>query len=143
MGAIWATSWGRQYGAHYENKKLANEGRIYRLWPDGYQSQVPARSSKKLADWSIEELLTDLASHVPAWRTNAQEELIRRGAGVIDPLRTALRKDDISTALETWIVWTIGRIDPSQSWFAATQNQKIQSLRLQAYHRTATANIIA
>ena len=79
--AIWISSWGRQYGAHYENGKLANEGRIYRIWPKKInpKNNTHSKRSISLEEWSLQDLLIDLGSHLPAWRTNAQEELIRRG----------------------------------------------------------------
>lgn len=141
-GTIWITSWGRQYGAHYENDQLANEGRIYRFWPKGFTPAVPQRNPAALSEWTIEELITDLGSHVPAWRSNAQEELIRRGDAAIPLLLAALDAEDRSTALETWAIWTIGRIDAAQSWFTANRNQKIQSLRLQAYHHATTPAVV-
>ena len=141
-GAIWVTSWGRQYGVHYEDGKFANEGRIYRFWPKVFSPSASERNPAPLVEWSIGELIAELESHVPAWRTNAQEELIRRGEAALPPLLAALAADDRSTALETWAVWTIGRIDPDNSWFAANRNQKIQSLRLQAFHRTTTPKVI-
>lgn len=137
-GAIWITSWGRQYGAHYENEQLANEGRIYRFWPKGFLPSVAKRNSANLFQWTIDELITDLGSHIPAWRTNAQEELIRRGNEATPSLLAALKDDQTTTALETWAVWTIGRINADQSWHTGNRNQKVQSLRLQAYHN-ATA----
>ncbi|MEM9015527.1 MAG: DUF6807 family protein, partial [Verrucomicrobiota bacterium] len=141
-GAIWITSWGRQYGAHYENEQLANEGRIYRFWPKGFSPNVPKRNSASLSEWTIEELIGDLGSHLPAWRTNAQEELIRRGAAALPPLRKVIEAKDRTRAHETWAVWTIGRIESEQSWFTANLNQKVQSLRLQAFHRTTTPKLI-
>ena len=47
-GAIWITSWGRQYGLHLEDGKFANEGRIYRFWPKGYSPAVPKRKPTPL-----------------------------------------------------------------------------------------------
>ena len=71
-GAIWITSWGRQYGAHYEEGKLSNEGRIYRLWPRDYSPSYPSRDIQ-----TVEGLIVDLGSHLPVWRTNAQEEFTK------------------------------------------------------------------
>jgi len=127
-GAIWITSWGRQYGAHYKNGKLANEGRIYRLWPRDYSPSTPSRDTR-----TVEGLIADLGSHLPVWRTNAQEELIRRGKSIEPVLRAALRRPDLSVALETWLVWTIGRINP-EAWFGETTNRKIQSIRVAAFN---------
>lgn len=128
-GAIWISSWGRQYGAHYEDKKLANEGRIYRLWPKEFSPSTP-----NLKESTIDFLITQLGSHLPVWRTNAQEELIRLGKRAESKLHKALQQPNIRTAQETWLVWTLGRIDPN-AWFEATQNQLIQSLRLAAFNR--------
>ena len=127
-GAIWITSWGRQYGAHYENDKLANEGRIYRFWPRGYAPLQRSRDTQ-----TVQGLIADLGSHLPAWRTNAQEELIRRGESAEPSLRAALRNPTLPVALETWLVWTIGRINP-EAWFGETTNRKIQSIRVAAFN---------
>lgn len=132
-GAIWIGSWGRQYGAKYENEKLTNEGRIYRLWPKE-APPLPYKNSKRdkpISEWTSAELIEDLGSHLPVWRCNAQDELIRRGESIRDDLLTALQKNP-SQQLETWITWTLGRIDPSLAWFEGNPNQRIQSLRIQA-----------
>ncbi|NNE92713.1 MAG: hypothetical protein HKN23_13785, partial [Verrucomicrobiales bacterium] len=97
--ALWVASWGRQYGAHYENDQLANEGRIYRLMP---KNRTPIKKGER-------SLIGDLGSHVPAWRTNAQEKLIAQGEPSLPLLRAALKDEELSTSLETWLVWTIGR----------------------------------
>jgi len=136
-GAIWISSWGRQYGAHYEDKKLANEGRIYRLWPKGFKPTPLVGKPNTVASF-----ITQLGSHVPAWRTNAQEELIHRGKTILPQLLAALKKPHCTTAHETWLVWTIGRIDPN-SWFDATPNQHIQSLRLAAFNDHSISKVVA
>ena len=63
--AIWISSWGRQYGAHYENGKLANEGRIYRIWPKKInpKNNTHSKRSISLEEWSLQDLLIDLGSH--------------------------------------------------------------------------------
>lgn len=128
-GALWVTSWGRQYGAHYENDELANEGRVYRLIPKEFSFEKTERN------W-----IADLGSHVPAWRTNAQEALISQGEAVLPWLKAALQSDGLSTAHETWLIWTIGRIDP-KAWFERSMNQTVQSLRLAAFHRAMRPEI--
>lgn len=134
-GAIWISSWGRQYGAHYEGKKLANEGRIYRLWPKGFSPKTPLHQES-----TIDSLIVRLGSHLPSWRTNAQEELIRLGTKALPKLKAALEQKNLPTALETWLVWTLGRIDPD-AWFDETDNQLIQSLRLAAFHQKSHPDI--
>ncbi|MEM7009842.1 MAG: PVC-type heme-binding CxxCH protein [Verrucomicrobiota bacterium] len=131
-GALWVTSWGRQYGAHYENDELANEGRIYRLLPKGFQPAVAEKPGS---------LIEQLGSHIPVWRTNAQNELIRRGDEVT-AMVTATLDSGAPTQLETWLVWTLGRINPDKpTWFDANQNQIIQSIRVQAHHKSLSDEV--
>ena len=130
-GAIWISSWGRQYGAHFEHKKLANEGRIYRLWPKEFSPADKADKADKAN--TVEALIGQLGSHLPVWRSNAQEELINRGSKVKSQLLAALRNPKRTTAHETWLFWTLGRINP-KSWFDSTPNQLIQSIRLAAFN---------
>ncbi len=120
-GAIWISSWGREYGAEYRDGELANEGRIYRIWPKAAPPQ--AWADKR-------DPLVDLGSHLPVWRTDAQQALIERGE--TEPLRQVLEREGLPKALETWAVWTSGRMDPDRAWFTGSLNQRIQSLRLQA-----------
>ncbi|MDB2430396.1 DUF1549 domain-containing protein, partial [Akkermansiaceae bacterium] len=136
-GAIWISSWGRQYGAHFEHNKLANEGRIYRLWPKEFSPAVKAEKAN-----TVEALIGQLGSHLPVWRSNAQEELINRGNKVKSQLLAALRNPKRTTAHETWLVWTLGRINP-KSWFDSTPNQLIQSIRLAAFNGRMDPRILA
>ena len=120
-GAIWISSWGREYGAEVRDGELANEGRIYRIWPKAAPPQA----------WSDErDPLVDLGSHLPVWRTDAQQALLERGETA--PLRQVLGREGLPKALETWAAWTLGRMDPESAWFTGSLNQRIQSLRLQA-----------
>lgn len=126
-GAIWIGSWGRQYGAHYENDELANEGRIYRIWPKSAPpDSIPdAKRETPIAEWTSRQLLDDLGSHLPVWRTNAQEELIRRKADLSD----LLERDDLPRGLETWTVWTQARANPDSKISGSNLNRRIQKLR--------------
>ncbi|MCH2061764.1 MAG: PmoA family protein [Verrucomicrobiales bacterium] len=139
---IWISSWGRQYGAHYKDGKLANEGRIYRFWPKDFNPNTRQRNPRLLSDWSIGQLIADLGSQLPVWRTNAQNELIRRGSNALSSLLDVLDNSETSTLLETWTIWTIGRIAPSRAWFDGNINQKIQSLRLRAFHKSADSRVL-
>jgi hypothetical protein len=84
----------------------------------------------------VNELLADLGSHLPVWRVNAQDELIRRGAK--EELKTVLRQVPLKQALETWAAWTLGRKDLQDesldSLFArlAASNGSSLNLRLQS-----------
>lgn len=133
--ALWITSWGREYGAKMVDGEMRNEGRIYRLWPKGVRpkyGKTAARRSKPAAGWSFRELIEDLGSHVPSWRINAQEELLRRGKKVREKLAGLLKRENLPRALETWSVWTLGRLDPDGTWLDSNLNRRIQSLRVQA-----------
>ena len=101
--SIWISSWGRQYGAHYENGALANEGRIYRIWPKTIKpiKEHLKKRAKNIQNWSFKELLEDLSSHLPVWRTNAQDELIRRGNQSLAILEETIDKNKQNKSLET------------------------------------------
>ena len=143
-GAVWISSWGRQYGAVVRNGEMVNEGRIYRLWPRAMKSRTPLapRRMQPMEKWTTAELIEDLAGHLPVWRINAREELVRRGTAVAAELEAVLRQP-ASTALETWAAWTLGSLrmaDPeADAGFAelagsgATLNVRIQSLRILAH----------
>ena len=64
-----------------------------------------------MAEWSIQELIDDLGSHLPVWRIDAQDELVRRGLKTISPADPDPPK---SRGYHTWISWTLGRIDPAE-----------------------------
>ena len=135
--SIWISSWGRQYGAHYENGALANEGRIYRIWPKTIKpiKEQLKKRAENIQDWSFKELLEDLGSHLPAWRTNAQDEFIRRGNQSLAILEETIEKNKHNKSLETWATWTIGRIKKNPNLPEITLNQKIQSIRIQAHNK--------
>ena len=135
--SIWISSWGRQYGAHYENGSLANEGRVYRIWPKKITpvKEQFIKRSKNIQEWSFMELIEDLGSHLPAWRTNAQKELIRRGNQSLGILEKTLKENTQNKSLETWVTWTIGRIKKSPNLPEETLNQKIQSIRIQTHNK--------
>ena len=112
-GAVYIASWGRQYGLKEENGRQVNEGRIYRIWPkaappDPSAAQSPHRR-KPMVRWTPGELFRDLGSHVPAWRTNAQMEVLARE---IDDPDYVIRVLPGTKRLETWKVWTMGRRNP-------------------------------
>ncbi len=110
--AIYVSSWGRQYGVKMEDGKIANEGRIYRLWPKKAPPKIgaEARRKKPIGKWTIEELADDLESHLPVWRTNGQDEMIRRGPAEIRSVDAKRRK---SRSYATWSLWTLGRCNPA------------------------------
>lgn len=131
-GALYVLSWGHAYGATIENGRQTDAGRVYRIRYEGNPLQTFAADARRrpLPQWSMEELVHDLGSSVPAWRTNAQSELLRRIKDEIAAARTShalhthdglpdsltaakllelLDSDQISRSLQTWILWTLGQ----------------------------------
>ncbi|MEM7391613.1 MAG: DUF6807 family protein, partial [Verrucomicrobiota bacterium] len=143
-GAIWISSWGRQYGAHYEKGQLANEGRIYRIWP---KAAPPG-------NWAAErDPLQDLGHHLPAWRTDAQEALLAgRGPEDLAPRLEAMFTNPPSKAHQTWALWTRARMgleDEATETLLATLvrestdlNLRIQALRAMAHRAERRGGII-
>ena len=90
----------------------------------------------------MDQLLEDLRQSIlPVWRVNAQDELVRRGLSVRDELLSFLQNDSGSTAQQTWVLWTLGRIGPNdpttRSWLTnqvsheqADLNTRVQSVRI-------------
>ncbi|MCZ6674126.1 MAG: PmoA family protein [Verrucomicrobia bacterium] len=121
-GAIYISSWGRQYGAEFEGNEMVNEGRIYRISP----KEVKALKWNDQRDpWK------DLGSHLPVWRVNAQELLVQRGPEVVEPLKKLLEKQSgRSEQLETWLAWTLARIDPLNTELDRYFQSKLQDTSL-------------
>ena len=139
-GALWISSWGREYGAKMVEGQQQNEGRIYRLWPKKMNAEwrPEPKRAKPLKDWSVPELMADLDSGLPVWRVNASEELVRRDDKMVGQMQYALR-DHIkkSERFETWAGWTLGRLQPhnlrlTALFTAAVRDSKSLNFRRQA-----------
>jgi hypothetical protein len=103
---------------------------------------ISPKREKAIASWTVAELIDDLGSPVSAWRANAQEELVRRGAPAAAELIRRAEGGRLTTALETWTLWTLGRMparDQATSTWLETKaptlslNARLQSLRIAAY----------
>ena len=143
-GALYITGWGVKLGADFQDGKQVNEGRIFRVAALGPAPAkgVAARRTKPIAQWTFAELAEDLGCAIPAWRIDAQDELVRRGPAVKADLIATLTRGGLTTAQETWTLWTLGRLEPQNraidDWFAQTghalsPNAMIQSLRILAH----------
>ena len=157
-GAVYISSWGRQYGAEYdEDGAQINEGRIYRIAPKGMNlppMDQPHREQPH-AEWTTEQLLDDLQSLLPARRIAAQEALIERGKETerqfeFQRFVQAYPPHERRRA-ETWMLWTQGRMGvedvsldrrfrPSDR---RSQNANLQSLRILAYRQKARGDTVA
>lgn len=132
-GALYVLSWGHAYGATIRDGKQVDAGRVYRIRhaasPLTHWNSEHRRTA--IERWSLDELFADLGSHVPAWRTDAQEEFVRRGneelqaASLSSALKTTdgfeespaaaylvakLQSEDLTTAEQTWTLWTLARL---------------------------------
>lgn len=145
-GALWILGWSAGYGAEYRDGQMTSEGRVFRVSAPaaGARNWRTAKRGKPLASWTVAELIEDFDGPLPVWRTDAQEELVRRGNLVRDELVTSLSSTDGSEARETWIAWTLGRLalsDATVDQLFATLipdrkvslNLRVQSVRILAH----------
>lgn len=148
-GALWVLGWSKRYNRPQQfvrgvlGKTDELEGRVFRIaWKNAplLKWRTPNRE-RPLEQWSFSELAGDLGSHVPAWRADAQDELVRRGPAVKEDLLRLLETPGLPMAQETWALWTLGRMDDEtpDPWFAATPNRRIQALRIAAHRARAFA----
>ncbi|MBS0264441.1 MAG: PmoA family protein, partial [Planctomycetes bacterium] len=144
-GALWILGWSTGYGAEWQDGQLTNEGRIFRVtWKEAPPAK-PLKVGEPLSRFSVDELLEELDSLLPVRRINAQDELVRRGAAVRAQLQEALSHKTWKEHQETWIAWTLGRLDDDSSditrFFASTLqadaqvslNLRIQAVRILAF----------
>jgi len=137
-GALYISGWGEELDVVWKNGEQANEGRIFRIsWPDA--SKVAwnvAKRSKPLSAWLVDELIDDLGSALPVWNIDAQDELVRRGPSLLARLQERLAGEGLREAAETWLIWTVGRIDLQDrsidTWISATGSRRSMNARIQA-----------
>lgn len=121
-GDLYIAGWGSVYGTEYvrgtdwdgkENSKY--QGRIFRLHnttkPYSTKGWSMEKRSKPIAQWTFAEVMEDMGSHLPVWRTNAQDEMVRRGLKVKDQLTSELNSGKLSTAATTWTIWALAHIE--------------------------------
>ena len=146
-GALYILSWGHAYGATIKDGKQVDAGRVYRIRyaNSSLTRWKNERRSKPLAEWSLDELFADLGSSVPAWRVDAQDELVRRGEAAGAFLAERLADDDLSTAAETWAMWTLGRlgipIDLDSDDLKALSNPVLQAIRIASWHKRRNSDV--
>ena len=146
-GALYILSWGHAYGATMKDGNQVDAGRVYRIryvkrplteWKND-------RRSKPHAEWSLDELFADLGSGVPAWRVDAQDELVRRGDAAGAFLAKKLANDNLSTTEETWAMWTLGRlgtpIDLDPKDLKKLSNPALQAIRIASWQKRNHSNV--
>ena len=152
-GALYIAGWGAHYGSIYasfggaDSKAKKNYGRVFRLFHKErpllkHKDWLTAKRAKPHSQWTFDELLEDLGAQVPAWRVNAQDELIGREAKHSLDLVMAIESGKLSEGQETWATWTFARMtgrlpekiktlmkwsDPNSK---SSLNLRIQSLRV-------------
>ena len=120
-GDLWILGWSSGYGAEWKNGELTNEGRIFRItWKDASPANSQTEKRKKsLKEWSVEDLIADFAGPLPVRRTDAQDELVRRGVAIRADLLQQLNSRQLNQSQETWTAWTLGRIAPNDAQIEA------------------------
>lgn len=143
-GALYLTGWGTRLDAVVVSGQQTNEGRVFRIAPEGFAPlpwNTPKRA-KPAAQWTFAELAEDLGLGLATWRTDAADELVRRGPGVRAELQALLTAGKLPVAKETWALWTLGRIEPKNraidAWFAEkghllSPNARLQAVRIVAH----------
>lgn len=140
-GALYILSWGHAYGATIENGKQVDAGRVYRIRhaASPLKKWESLHRSEPLSKWSHDQLFADLGSTVPAWRTDAQEEFVRRGGEAAAFLAEKLAEAHLSTTAQTWTLWTLGRIgipiDLDQTDLQQFSNSALQAIRIAGYQQ--------
>jgi putative membrane-bound dehydrogenase-like protein len=142
-GALYLTGWGEQLGAEFRDGRQVNAGRVFRVAMPGTPAPpADPQRAQPLARWSVGQLAAEFASPVGARRSDAAEELVRRGAAV-RPELARLILGGRPEAQETWALWTLGRLERDnpdvEAWLAShydrfSPNARRQALRI-AGHR--------
>ncbi len=114
-GALWILGWSRGYGAEWKDGKLTNEGRVYRVARKNASVVHATGSLRALSKKSVAELVEQFASPLPVHRIDAQDELVRRGTGIVKELLAILESMSLAETqqiemVQTWTLWTLGRI---------------------------------
>ena len=132
-GALYILSWGHGYGGTIKDGKQIDAGRVYRIrYAENDLVEWNRRDRQQpISAKSFHALLADLGSSVPAWRVDAQQELLRRGDASVAFLKEALR-GELSKAEQTWSIWTLGRLSPDALLSVHANHKEDTNLHLQS-----------
>lgn len=115
-GALWVLSWGHGYGSTIEDGQQQDRGRVYRIAAASKQKRrtrtlLAEKYEKPYSGWTLRELAEDLRHNtLPARRTNAQVELVRRGNLSAEFLISELQHENVKPDATTWLLWTIAQL---------------------------------
>lgn len=144
-GVLYVLGWSRGYGAEWRDGQFVSEGRIFRIaWQpnDSSKLSVPAPSVLTALDESssVSDLVQEFDGILPARRTAAQLLLWKRGASAAPELCRLTESGKLSEQQETWTVWTLARLLPSNAegdvWFErllsgnSSPNLRRQAIRI-------------
>lgn len=139
-GSLYSCGW----GGNYEYKRDQEGSWIFRIShvdaKTGKPDQLEEKRSQPVTAWNFDQLVADMGPDaLPIWRVAAQDELVRRGAGVRDQLIQAIDAGRINMSQQTWAVWALGRMLPGDKTIdeflirsASPAQRHFLNLRLQA-----------
>ncbi len=143
-GALYVLGWSRGYGAEWRDGKFVSEGRVFRIGMAG--GDVDRRSEDLAAiteGTSVQALVAAFGGILPARRTEAQLELLRRGELVREELCRFIERGELDEQQETWTVWTLAGLFPADmsgdEWF----EQRLKSSGASANLRRQCVRILA
>ena len=139
-GALYVLSWGHGYGGTIKDGKQIDAGRVYRIRhkDNPLTNWSKEHRTKPHSEWTRDELFDDLGSSIPAWRVNAQEELLRRdtGFGILHSVVNTALTESHATRKLTWALWTMGRDSinsrKGDQPFVRGMRGKFENVRLQS-----------
>ena len=133
-GALWILGWGNGYGVEWNGdpklENQINEGRIFRVWhrdnqPDKRTKWLTAKRRKAIKNWTQQELIDDLTQPIAGWRTDAQDELLRRNTPQMNDALIRLAKGAKTPSEETWLTWTLALHQTKTPWQNAKADQAL------------------
>ena len=115
-GALWILSWGHGYGSTIEGGQQQDQGRVYRIafapkLNNRPRTSLAAKYDQPYSEWTLRELADDLRHNaLPARRTNAQVELVRRANRSTNFLIKELQRRKADRDALPWVLWTIAQL---------------------------------
>ena len=160
-GDLYIAGWGSVYGTEYirgtdwdkkENSKY--QGRIFRLFntakPYSTKNWSMEKRQKPISEWTFAQVMEDMGSHLPVWRTNAQDEMVRRGMKVKEQLTSELNSGKLNTAAKTWTLWALAHIEKENNGdykniiaYAKGENKADLNIQIQAVRALGLFRVLA
>ncbi len=143
-GALYVLGWSRGYGAEWRDGQFVSEGRVFRIrWAGAGASPHLENLSTFTESTTTQELIAAFGGILPARRTEAQLELLRRGNTVLKELCEAIERGGLDEQQETWAVWTLARLFPADVSGDAWFEQQLRAAGASASLRRQCVRILA